>query len=270
MAEAVRIYGRLAAARVRADWQYRTSFVLFTLGQALITVLDFVTIAVIFGRVDVIEGWSLSEVAFLYGVSGTAFGLADCFVSAVERCSQRIKDGTFDRLLIRPLGPLLQLSAEEFAFRRFGKLAQAVTVLGVAIGALGGVEWTLGRIVMVPVMVVSGFAIFGSIFVITSSLAFWTVDTQEFANAFTYGGNFMTQYPLGIFAPWMRRLAMLTGVAFVNYVPALYVLGRDGGYERFGLPRGAVFLSPVVSVVAALVAVSVWRVAIRHYRSTGS
>jgi ABC-2 type transport system permease protein len=266
----MRIYGRLAAARVRADWQYRTSFVLFTLGQALITVLDFVAIAVIFGRVDTIEGWSLAEVAFLYGASGTAFGLADCFISAVERCSQRIKDGTFDRLLIRPLGPLLQLSAEEFAFRRFGKLAQAATVLVVAVASLDGIDWTIGRAVMVPVMVASGFAIFGSLFVITSSLAFWTVDTQEFANAFTYGGNFMTQYPLAVFAPWMRRLALVTGIAFVNYVPALYVLGRDDPADRHGLPAWAVTSSPLAAAVATATAWWVWRTAIRHYRSTGS
>jgi ABC-2 type transport system permease protein len=269
VAEALRIYGHLAAARVRADWQYRTSFVLFTLGQALITVLDFIAIAVIFGRVDVLAGWSLAEVAFLYGASGTAFGLADCFVSAVERCSQRIKDGTFDRLLIRPLGPLLQLSAEEFAFRRFGKLAQAMTVLGLAIGAVG-IDWTVGRAVMVPVMVLAGFAIFGAVFVLTSSLAFWTVDTQEFANAFTYGGNFMTQYPLAVFAPWMRRLAMITGISFVNYFPVLYLLGRDDPAERFGLPAAATFASPVVGLLVSAIAVWVWRTAIRHYRSTGS
>lgn len=263
------MYGHLAAARVRADWQYRTSFVLFTLGQALITVLDFLAIAVIFGRVESLEGWSLAEVAFLYGVSGTAFGLADCFVSAVERCSQRIKDGTFDRLLIRPLGPLLQLSAEEFAFRRFGKLAQAMAVLGVSVAALD-VAWDPGRVAMVPVMVLAGFAIFSAIFVVTSSLAFWTVDTQEFANAFTYGGNFMTQYPLAVFAPWMRRLAMVTGLAFVNYVPALHVLGRNTEAERFGLPGAAVFASPLVGAAAALAAAWVWRTAIRHYRSTGS
>lgn len=265
----MRVYGHLAAARVRADWQYRTSFVLFTLGQALITMLDFVAIAVIFGRVDELGGWSLAEVAFLYGASGTAFGLADCFISAVERCSQRIKDGTFDRLLIRPLGPLLQLSAEEFAFRRFGKLAQAMVVFGIAIGSVD-VAWDVGRVLMIPVMVLSGFAIFGAVFVVTSSLAFWTVDTQEFANAFTYGGHFLTQYPLAVFAPWMRRLAMITGIAFVNYFPVLYVLGRDAAGDRFGLPAVATLASPVVALVVSLAAAWVWRTAIRHYRSTGS
>ena len=266
MGETLRIYGYLVGARIRADWQYRTSFVLFTLGQALITFLDFAAIAVIFGRVDRLAGWSLYEVAFLYGASGVAFGLADVFISAVERCSQRIKAGSFDRLLIRPLGPLLQLSAEEFAFRRLGKLAQATAVFVLATGALE-IDWTVGRVVMIPVMIASGFAIFGALFVATSSIAFWTVETQEFANAFTYGGNFMTQYPLGVFAPWMRRLAMVIGVAFVNYVPALYILDRD---DDVGLPAFAPLLSPAVAVLLSAVSWWIWRTAIRHYRSTGS
>ena len=263
------IYGRLLAARVRADWQYRTSFLLFTLGQALITLLDFAAIAVIFGQVDRLAGWSLPEVAFLYGVSGTAFGIADTFVSAVERCSLRIKEGTFDRLLIRPLGPLFQLSAEEFAFRRFGKLAQAIAVLAIAAAQLE-VNWTLGRILMLPTMIVSGSIIFSAVFVMTSSVAFWMVDTQEFANAFTYGGNFMSQYPLAVFSGWLRRVAMITGIAFVNYFPTLYVLGRTAGGDRLGLPAVMVFASPVTAVLLAFLARSVWSGAIRQYRSTGS
>ncbi len=266
MVESLRIFGRIAGARVRADWQYRTSFLLFTLGQALVTLLDFAAIAVLFGRVSSLGGWSLAEVAVLYGTSGTAFGLADSLIGSVERSSQRIKDGTFDRLLIRPVSPLVQLSAEEFAFRRFGKMAQAAVVLAVALRA-ADIAWTPGRVALVPVMVLSGAFIFGAVFVLTSSIAFWTVETQEFANAFTYGGNFMTQYPLGIFAPWMRRLALVTGLAFVSFEPTRYLLGRPRGAS---LGAAGPWLTPIVAVIAVGLASTVWRTAIRHYRSTGS
>ena len=42
----------MAGARIRADWQYRTSFVMYTVTQGLITFLDFLQIAVIFGQVN--------------------------------------------------------------------------------------------------------------------------------------------------------------------------------------------------------------------------
>jgi ABC-2 type transport system permease protein len=265
--EAIRLYRVLAWARVRADWQYRTSFVLFTSTQFLVTFLDFGQIAIIFGQVHGLAGWSLAEVAFLYGTSGIAFFLADAFISQVERCSQRIKMGTFDTLLIRPLGPLFQLCTEEFAFRRFGKLIQATIVLSVAIARLH-IEWTAAKLVLFVTMLVSGTVIFSSLFVITSSLAFWTVDTQEIANAFTYGTNYATQYPLQIITPWLRRaLTFIVPTAFVNFFPALYILDKP---NPFATPDWFRFASPLVAIGLALVARFLWTVAIRHYRSTGS
>src|SRR5437870_6367631 len=108
------IYRRLIGARIRTDWQYRLSFVLYTAAQFFVTILDFLTIAVIFHNVPRLAGWSISEVAFLYGTSGLAFGLSDVFVSPVERCALYVKQGTFDQFLIRPLGPLFQLACREF------------------------------------------------------------------------------------------------------------------------------------------------------------
>src|SRR6266540_2582732 len=84
------IYRRLVGARIRSDYQYRTSFWLFAVGQALATLLDFLAIAVIFGRVDRLGGWSLSEVVFLYATSSVAFSIADVVVSQIESLSQRV------------------------------------------------------------------------------------------------------------------------------------------------------------------------------------
>lgn len=261
------IYRRLVGARIRADWQYRTSFVLYTLSQFLVTFVDFIGIVILFHHVPSLSGWSLAEVAFLYGASGIAFQLGDTFISEVELAARHIKLGTFDQFLIRPLGPLFQLSCTEFAFRRAGKLVQAALVFAIAVPQLD-VDWTVGRVLMVPVMLAAGTVIFSAVWVITSSIAFWTVETQEVANAFTYGGNYLTQFPIEIYARWLRRLfTFVVPVAFVNYFPALYVLGRD---DPFGTPGWLRFASPAVAVLLAFVARAVWNLAVRHYRSTGS
>lgn len=264
------IYGRLIAARVRSDWQYRTSFILFTLSQALAPMLDFAAIAVLFHQVPNLEGWSLAEVALVFGMSATAFGFADAVVGSVELVSRRIKEGTFDRLLIRPLGPLLQLTAEEFAFRRFGKMAQGMGVLGLTIAALD-VDWSVALVAFVLVSIAAAAAIYGALWVATSSMAFWTVETGEMANAFTYGGNFASQYPLTIYAPWLRRfLVFVVPIAFVGYLPALVVLDRNTPADRFGLPAAVPYLSPAVAVAAWIAARAIWRLGLRHHRSTGS
>ncbi|HYD09788.1 MAG TPA: ABC-2 family transporter protein [Acidimicrobiales bacterium] len=259
-------YRRLVGARVRSQWQYRTSFVLHVAGQFVAGFFDFVAIAVIFDRVHALDGWQVEEVLFLYGTSQLAFGIGDVFVSPVERAADHVRLGTFDQLLVRPLGPLFQLVTGEFELRRVGRLVQGLVVFVAAVVALP-VEWTAGRVVMTAATVAGGVVIFSSAWVLTSSIAFWAVATQELANSVTYGGGFLTQYPVDIFGAAIRRLLLVVPMAFVSYVPATWVLGRD---DVYGLPSWCAFASPAVALAFALVARFVWRSGIRHYRSTGS
>jgi ABC-2 type transport system permease protein len=162
---------------------------------------------------------------------------------------------------------LLQLVTDDFAPRRVGKVLQSALILAVALSAVH-VHWTAGRVAIIPVTVLSGTVIFGAVWVITACIAFWTVESGEVANAFTYGGNFMTQYPLGVYGAWLRRLlAYLVPLAFVNYFPAVYLLGRR---DLLGAPGFVRFLSPLIAVLTVFVARGVWTEAVRHYRSTGS
>ena len=65
------IYRRLIGARIRAQLQYRLSFALNLVGNALITFLDFAAILIVFGQVDALGGWTVGEVAVLYGISAS-------------------------------------------------------------------------------------------------------------------------------------------------------------------------------------------------------
>jgi ABC-2 type transport system permease protein len=260
-------YRRLVGARVRADLQYRTSFVLYLLGQLLASTADLGAVALIFANVDALAGWSGEEVVFLFAASGLSFGLGDLFVSQVERASVHIKAGTFDGFLIRPVGALWQLCAAEFALRRVGRCIQPVVVLATCL-AVVDVEWTPARAVLVPLTVLCGAAIFGAIWVITSSVAFWTVDTQEMANSFTYGGNQLTAYPIDVLGRWLRRIAVfVVPLASVAYLPACGLFGKP---MPFDLPRWIAWSGPLVAAAGVLVARAVWSRALRHYRSTGS
>jgi len=116
------IYRRMVGARLRADWQYRTSFFLYLVGQTLLAASGFAAVVVVFSTVDRLAGWSGVEVAFLFGLSGLSFGLADFVFSPVEFCAKHIKEGTFDQFLIRPVGAMWQLLATEFALRRVGRI----------------------------------------------------------------------------------------------------------------------------------------------------
>jgi ABC-2 type transport system permease protein len=260
------LYRHLAGARARGDLQYRASLAMFTLGTLLITGLDFVSIAVLFGHVPTLAGWTLGEVAFLYGTSGLAFGLADMAVGSVEKVSQRIRLGTFDILLLRPAGTLLQIVTDEFAIRRIGKVVQPAAVLAYAVTAVD-VDWDVPAAGLTLLMVVAGSVIAGSIWVATSAATFWTVEGREAANAVTYGGAMMIQHPMPLYSELVRSLALIVPLAFISYLPSVALLGKE---DPLGVPEALRYASPAVAVATVAVATLLWRFAVRHYRSTGS
>jgi ABC-2 type transport system permease protein len=262
-----RVYRRLVGAAVRAEAQYRGSFGLHVAAQILVVGTNLAAILVLFTNVTSLAGWSVDEVVLVYALSTVSFTLAELAISQVSYAGQHIRAGTFDLFLVRPLGVLTQLSAREFSSRRAVRVAQPLVVLGIVIGRVG-VDWTAGAVLMVPVTVLSGAAIFGAVFVVTSALSFWMTDAQEVSAAFTYGGDLMTSYPMDLYGPWLQRLVVfVVPLAFVAYLPAAWLLGKE---RPLGLPADVACLTPLVAAVAALAARTVWTVALRHYRSTGS
>ncbi|WP_405592640.1 ABC transporter permease [Streptomyces sp. NBC_01190] len=252
---------------VRSTMAYRMSFFLTAFGNLTATALDFVTILLMFTHVTVLGGFTLPEVAFLYGTASTSFGVADMVMGSMERLGRRVRDGTLDTLLLRPVPVLAQVAADRFALRRLGRITQGLIVLGWSLSRVD-VAWSPVKVALVPVMVVSGAALFSAIFVAAAAFQFWASDASEVQNSVTYGGNTMLQYPPGIFArELVRGVTFVVPLAFVNWLPALRVLGEP---DPLGLPGWVDFASPPVALGCCLLAGLAWRVGLRSYRSTGS
>ncbi|MFJ5843475.1 ABC transporter permease [Streptomyces sp. NPDC092903] len=267
MAEGVRAYGLIAAMWLRSTMAYRASFVMTAFGNFAATAFDFVAIMLMFSHVDALGGYTLPETALLYGAAGTAFGLADLVMGSMDRLGRRVRDGTLDTLLVRPVPVLAQVAADRFALRRLGRITQGVLVLGYALVTLD-IDWTFARVLMVPLMLLSGAAIFGAVFVAGAAFQFFAQDASEVQNSFTYGGNTLLQYPPTVFAKdLVRGVTFVVPLAFVNWLPALYVLGRPYPLD---LPDRVAFLPPVVAALCWVVAGLAWRAGLRAYRSTGS
>jgi ABC-2 type transport system permease protein len=262
---APRQYAQISRLWIRSSLSYRTSFAIMTLSSMLLTFTDFVGLYLMLRLIGQLDGFELWEIALLYGASGIGIGVADLLIGSVEQIGRHIRMGTLDAMMVRPVPLLVQVCADQFALRRLGRITQAVVVF--AYGA-SYVDWTPGRLVVAALMVIGACGIFFALFVGFSCIQFWTHDASEFANAFTYGGNTMTQYPLSIFpGEVVKSLTFVVPVAFTNWYSCLYLLGRD---DPFGLPSWFAHLPPVVAVVLIALAGLAWRTGVRRYTSTGS
>ncbi|MCW2874171.1 MAG: transporter [Streptomyces oryziradicis] len=267
MVEGIRAYGLIAMMWVRSTMTYRASFVMTALGNFMATVFDFVVILLMFSQVRTLGGYTLAEVGFLYGTTSAAFGIADLVMGNMDRLGHRVRDGTLDTLLVRPVPVLAQAAADKFALRRLGRISQGALVLGWSMAHLQ-IEWTPVKVLLMPVMLLSGAAIFSAVFVIGAAFQFWASDASELQNSFTYGGNTVLQYPPSVFGKELvRGVTFVVPLAFVNWMPALRILGRP---DPLGLPGWVDFASPVVAAGCCALAGVAWRVGLRSYRSTGS
>ncbi|WP_308249730.1 ABC transporter permease [Sphaerisporangium fuscum] len=183
----------------------------------------------------------------------------------VDKLSRHVRAGTFDAMLIRPVSPFVQMAVDRFTFQRAGRVLQAAVVLVIALARLH-VPWE--RAWMIPLMVLCGVVLATAIWTLGGALQFLLTDAPEVANAFTYGGAQLTQYPLSVYgSDLVRAVTFIVPLAFVNWQPGLYVLDRP---DPLGLPYWLRFLGPAAALALSALAALAWRAGLRRYRSTGS
>ncbi len=262
-------YYRLLGAQLRSQLQYRTSFILDVLGTGVITVVEFGAIALVFGRFGSVQGWTLGEVAFLYGLVELGFGLMDMVFAGFDPAhfGQEVRKGTFDRMLLRPLPVTAQVLGSDLTLRRVGPIFLGVGIFALAL-SLNPVAWTPLKVLYLPFVVLGIILFFGGLFVLGSSLTFWTVESFEAMNILTYGSSELISYPMSIYEAWLRHIfTYVIPAIFLTYYPALYFLDRP---DPFGFPAFSPFLAPLAGGLVFVAALGFWRFALTHYHSTGS
>jgi ABC-2 type transport system permease protein len=261
--DTLRLYFRYIGISVRGQMQYRASFVMLSLGHFFVTAIEFLGIWAMFDRFGSLRGWSLAEVAMFYGMINVAFALTDGFARGFDIFPQAVKSGDFDRLLLRPRSTAFQVAAQELQLMRVGRLMQGLVVLVWAMTTLH-VAWSVAKVALMVFAILGGACLFYGLFVLQATLSFWTIETLEIMNTVTYGGTETGQYPLTIYRPWFRLFfTFVVPLACMNYLPASIILGR-------GEATAWQWISPAVGVIFLMVTLQVWKIGVRHYRSTGS
>jgi ABC-2 type transport system permease protein len=265
--DAIRLYARYASISLRGQMEYRASFLMQTAGQFLVTGIEFLGIWALFTRFGQIRGWTLGEVAFLYGLISITWSIADAVSRGFDVFGTTVKNGDFDRILLRPRSTIVQLFGHELTLRRMGRFAQGLAVLVFANQTLD-IAWSGGRIALLALAVIGGVCLFIGLMILEATSAFWTTESLEVWNAFTYGGVTMSQYPLEIYRPWFRRFFLVViPLGCIGYLPGLAILGRA---DPLGTSLPLQWMAPLAGPIFILICLQAWRFGVRRYQSTGS
>lgn len=262
------MYLRLLSVQVRSQMTYRFSFLMdlvSTAGNAVV----FFAVALVIQRFGGIAGWTLGEIAFLYGIIEASFGVMDMIFSAFDPddFAGQIRLGAFDQLLLRPVGITWQVLGSRFLLRRFGRIIEGLAVFAYALTVVD-VHWTLAKILYLPVVFFSQVLAMGALFIAGSTITFWTLERIEAVNILTYGGTDLMTYPMTIYPAWMQRFfTFIVPFVFLNFYPALFFLDKP---DPLHFPWFAPFVAPFVALIFFGASLLFWRIGINHYQSSGS
>lgn len=263
---AARLYLRYVEIALRAKLQYRASAVMQATGTMVVTAIEFLAIWALFHRFGNLAGWTLPEVALLYGLVELTFAISDMCARGFDTFPSMVATGEFDRILVRPRSTILQLAGQELEPKALGRAAQALGVLLWAAASLS-VDWSLARVALLGAAFAGGLCLFFGIIVVQATLAFWTVEPLEIMNVFSYGGVEAAHYPMTIYRRWFRLFfTFVIPLACVSYLPAMAIMDR---IDPLGAPPLASWLAPLAGPLFLLLALRFWQVGVRRYLSAG-
>ena len=258
------LFWRLISVSLRSQMQYPASFLMLSASHFIGTFVDILGIWILFDRFKMVKGWTLPEVGLIYGIVHMGFALAEAFSRGFDTFSQLVKHGDFDRLLLRPLSPLIQVAVREVHAMRIGRFLQGLVVLIWSSRELSFSLFSTHTLVILFALVGTGSLFYG-LFVIQATIAFWTIETLELMNIATYGSVQTGQYPMSIYDKAFRLVfTVLVPIACVAYYPIATLLH----HESIPLWIGALF--PAAGLIFLYCACQFWRLGVRHYRSTGN
>jgi ABC-2 type transport system permease protein len=257
----------LAAAHLRGELQYRANFVVNIVYGLVYQLTGFVFIWVLLGRFESLAGWTLGEVAFLYGLRLLVHALRGLTFGNVGReLEQLVRRGDFDRMLVRPLPPLLQVMARRVPINDFGNLIGGIGVF-LAANALVDVDWSASALAYLALAVLGGCLVEAAIELACVSFSFRMISAHALFALANDVNNKFGSYPLTIFGG-ATRFALTFGIpiAFIAYVPATVLLGRT---NELSVHPALAYGAPAVGAAMFGLAYLFWRSQLTHYQSAG-
>ncbi|WP_132996002.1 ABC transporter permease [Sporanaerobacter acetigenes] len=263
----IRLYFRYLSLCIQSQLQYRASFIMMSIGHFLITFIDFLGIWVLFERFGTLKGFSFAEAALFYGMVHIAFAITEAWMRGFDTFSTLVRNGDFDRILTRPRSTVLQVLGHDFQIMRVGRFAQGLIVLLWAAYKLN-IRWTFGKVMLLIFSIVGGSFLFSALIVLQATLSFWSIQSLEIVNSFTYGGVETAQYPLSIYKSWFRKIFIfIIPLGCINYFPAMAILEKSDPLKS---PIWFQWISPIAGLIFFLISLEIWKFGVKHYKSTGS
>jgi ABC-2 type transport system permease protein len=260
------VYGQYWRINILTTLEYRENFLIWFLFTFIYHGTAIASLWIVLKAFPSMNGWDFRDMAFLYALWMVAHALHNTFFSTVGEIPDHIRDGEFDRLLLRPLDTLFQAIATPGQVFPDELILALVTFVVATV--YSGVRVDAIFLIFVPLVAIGGALIDLGLNLIISTAAFWVVKVDALRWIFVQLEQEFTRYPLSIYSRGVRLLlTFVFPFAFMNYFPAAYFLRKGDG--AFAFPAAVGLATPLIGVVFVGVAYGFWRFGLNRYQGVG-
>lgn len=248
--------------------QYRTDSIVATLAVFIRESANIIVIYLALMKFDSLSGWNVNEMLFLFSLLFLTYAIVVSMFADLRDFSCMIREGRFDRLMVRPRGLLFQLilnNADIIATLGHGTLG---VILFLVSARRVGIDWNLVTVLYYIGALTGGVLIQGGMFILFSSLSFYFVETNSIRDIFYWNMRKFAGYPISIYSKWIQTIIIyIVPFAFVNYFPAQYLLRKP---DMAAYPQIYMYMAPAVGGLVYVIAYLFWRISVKRYKSTGN
>ncbi|WP_164472609.1 ABC transporter permease [Cohnella candidum] len=262
----VKLYWMLQMANIRSRSAYRLNFFIGIGGVGLVGIGNFILIWVLTRRVPEVQGWNYYQLIFLAALFQVTHGVFIITFQQIRRIEYIIREGKFDRFLIRPLNPLFSYATSMVTVAGFGDMSSGL--IGMVYSGTHLHSWNAGKLLFLLLIVLSGALIQWALYTIVGCVGFWTYQAEglrTILNAFLFQFN---QFPLTVYNKAVQIvLSFVLGVAFISYFPSAMFFDKQADVPFSSV---LVYAPPVAAVIMAAIAYRFWKLGLDAYKGAGS
>lgn len=205
MSRYINLYKVFFLQYMKALMQSKLDFFMGFFSFFLNQILGIAFLYLVFEQIPNLNGWSFYQLVFIYGIAQVPRGV-DHFITDYLWVMARktIREGSFDRYLLRPINPLFQVIVERCQPDGFGEILVGLVLVAYAAGKLN-IHFTVISVLCFLLSVVAGAIIFGAIKLFFSSLAFFIKECYGILKLANDTADF-AKYPVTIYSKPIRIL----------------------------------------------------------------
>ncbi len=260
-------YARYWRINLLTMLEYRANFLMWAGFTVIYHATAILALWVTLRNFPSINGWDFKQTAFMYGLWFLGHGIHNTFFFTIGNVPEYVREGKFDRYLVRPLDTLFQTITTPAQIWP-DELILSLVYFAVVV-PFSGVHVDLLFVLYVPLVALGGALIDCAANLAVTTASFWFTRIDALRWTIMSLEQEFSRYPISIYQRSVRIvLTFALPFAFMNYFPATFLLHKTE--DGLHLNPAVGLLTPLVGLTALALAYGFWRIGLDRYQGTGS